>query len=121
MTKESWAVAFARRINDGTAWTEGFTEEEVEVSETDPKEQKFTVVVYDEAGKVALFRQVPGYSAFGVISQIEGMRSTGNRDYGLDTTDLSKQPDYDISWATEQSAEAFQERFNRSGGNPQKP
>lgn len=63
-------------------------------SEAPLGEKKFTVIVYDDEGRVQLFRQIRGYSAAGVLTQYTEQVSSGNRDYGLDTTDHSQQPDF---------------------------
>jgi hypothetical protein len=65
-----------------------------------PEEQMFTVVVYDQGGRTVLFRQIAGYSAAGVLTQYTEQVSSGNPDYGKDTTDESSAPFYRASGVT---------------------
>lgn len=85
-------VVLAKELNYAMSGAHEAPKTETRGPET--REQKFTVVVYDEDGRVVLFRQVNGYSAFGVLNQIDGMRASGDTQYGVDTTDFTAQPDF---------------------------
>ena len=57
-----------------------------------PIAEKYTVVVFDATGRAVLFRQFDAMSPHGALQQMTEQWSIGNKDYGLDTTDMTLAP-----------------------------